>query len=109
VQGFQILKIIVITGDKILGKQKLKKQKNYNHRFEAALKSSDPLESLASFAVELSSNNYNQDEIFQIFDSFRAELRIAGRNSDEDIVMEVMDRICGWCSPHKKLFSSDDQ
>jgi len=89
-----------------LSAEKLKK--NYNHHFESAFKCSDPQERLASFAVELSSRNHSPDDILQIFDSFRSELRIAGRNSEEDIVMVVMDRICGWCSPHKKLFSSDD-
>lgn len=91
-----------------MSEKKLKEQNNYNHHFESALKSSDPHERLASFAVELSSINYNQAEILQIFDSFCSELRIAGRNSEEDIVMAVMDRICGWCSPHRKLFPSDD-
>lgn len=67
-------------------------EENYNHHLETALKSSDPLERLASFAVELSSNNHSQENILQIFDSFRADLRIAGRNSEEDIVMVVMVR-----------------
>ena len=75
-------------------------------RFEEALRSSEPHERLTAFAVELSSEGHDPDEILQIFDSFRAQLRLADRKSDEDEVMDVMDRICGWCSPDAKLFPS---
>ena len=34
---------------------------------------------------------------------FRQELARAGRDEDEDIVLEVMDYLAGWASPHLKL------
>jgi anthranilate phosphoribosyltransferase len=80
---------------------------NFDDRFEEALRSSEPREQLAAFAVELHSRGHSPDEILQIFDSFRAPLRLAERESDEDEVMDVMDRICGWCGPHAKLFPNN--
>jgi hypothetical protein len=34
---------------------------------------------------------------------FREELATAGRDEDEDIVLEVMDYLLGWASPGQKL------
>ena len=34
---------------------------------------------------------------------FREELASAGRDEDEDVVLEVMDYLTGWASPHLKL------
>jgi hypothetical protein len=34
---------------------------------------------------------------------FRAELVDTGRDEDEDVVIEVMDYVVGWASPHQKL------
>jgi hypothetical protein len=35
--------------------------------------------------------------------SFREQLADAGRDEDEDVVLEVMDYLVGWASPHQKL------
>ena len=76
----------------------------YRVRIEEGLLGPAPHERLAAIAIELSSDGLGQDEILQIFESFRAELRLADRKTDEDVLMDVMDRICGWCSPHVRLF-----
>jgi hypothetical protein len=36
-------------------------------------------------------------------------LRQAGREADEDMVMDVMDFLMGWCSPHMKLPSEESE
>ena len=81
-------------------------ENSFEDQFEEALRSPEPHERLAAFAIELSSGGRGQDEVLQIFDSFRSQLRLAARESDEDTVMDVMDRISGWCSPHARLFPS---
>jgi hypothetical protein len=81
-------------------------ESSFADQFEEALRSPEPHERLAAFAIELSAEGRGPDEVLEIFDSFRAQLRLAARESDEDAVMDVMDRICGWCSPHARLFPS---
>ncbi|HVA47411.1 MAG TPA: hypothetical protein VNH11_13660 [Pirellulales bacterium] len=44
-----------------------------------------------------------RDSILGFFDKNRQALREAGRDSDEDVVLEVMDFLVGWCSPHMSL------
>lgn len=73
---------------------------NSYSRFEDALRNAEPYKTLRDFADELASEGHTQEEIYQRFDSFRSQLRFAARESDEDIVMDVMDYICGWCSPY---------
>jgi hypothetical protein len=80
---------------------------NFDERFENALQSSEPHKTLTEFVTELASSGHTQEEVYQIFDSFRSQLRLAARESDEDIVMDVMDYICGWCSPHSRLFPAN--
>lgn len=35
--------------------------------------------------------------------SLREELRVEGRESEEDAVLELMDLAAGWSAPHMKL------
>jgi hypothetical protein len=35
--------------------------------------------------------------------ALRGHLRDAGRDADEDMVLEVMDFLAGWSSPHMKI------
>jgi hypothetical protein len=39
----------------------------------------------------------------EFFETARQELREARRDAADDIVLEVMDFIAGWCSPHRRL------
>jgi hypothetical protein len=78
-----------------------------DERFELALSSPEPVESLLSLALELSSEGRNRDEILSRFEEVRRSLREAERESDEDSVMDVMDFLVGCCSPHIKISSND--
>src|SRR3954451_16165613 len=71
--------------------------------FEQALGSAEPVEQLRSLALRLRSEGYDQDRLISVFENARQELRSEDRESDEDAVMDVMDFIVGWCSPHMKL------
>ncbi len=64
----------------------------------------DPADGLLELVNELTAFGMGQREIYGAFDEFRAILRTAGREADEDSVMDTMDRITGWCSPHQRLF-----
>jgi hypothetical protein len=44
-----------------------------------------------------------RDEALAMLTRFRERLVSAGRDEDEDIVLEVMDYLVGWASQHQKL------
>jgi hypothetical protein len=71
--------------------------------FEQALRSPNPLERLRSLALRLSSQGQDQTEIIARFEEARRQLREASRDSDEDVVMDVMDCLVGWCSPQVRI------
>jgi len=71
--------------------------------FYAALASEKPLEELRrSVAGELGAGVPRAQLIAQLED-LRADLRASGREDDEDVVLEVMDFLTGWSSPHMRL------
>jgi hypothetical protein len=72
-------------------------------RIEEALKDSFPLERLRALALHWKGQGKNQAEMLSLFEQARCQLRDAGRDRDEDIVLEVMDFLIGWCSPHLKI------
>lgn len=73
-------------------------------RFEEALQYADSYEQLKKLALEFAAEGKTPDGVLEIFESFRAQLRIADREREEDVIVDVMDCIVGWCSPNEKLF-----
>jgi hypothetical protein len=45
----------------------------------------------------------DQPAVLAAFEQARQALRGAGRERDEDAVMDVMDCLVGWCGPHMRL------
>lgn len=72
-------------------------------RVEEALKGATPVEQLRALAIAMQGEGRQPDWILQFFDTNREALRQAGRDADEDAVLEVMDFLVGWCSPHMSL------
>ena len=71
--------------------------------FAAALKSRDPLFSMRDAAAELLAAGIRRDHLLRELEDFRYEARTGQRPEDEDVVLEVMDFLDGWSSPHVKL------
>jgi len=78
------------------------------NRFDNALNSSNALAALRSLVGELSTGGSNKATILKIFEQQRQRLRVANRESDEDIVMEVMDALAGWCHPGARLLPDEE-
>ena len=72
-------------------------------RIQAALLSPDPLRGLRSVAQNLRSEGEGRDAILELFERSRRELRESNREPEEDLLMEAMDFVVGWCSPHMKM------
>jgi len=65
-----------------------------------ALQQSHPIEKLEQIVKDLLDKGYSKDSILAEFESFRET------TTDEDyeeIVLDVMDFLTGWCSPHKRI------
>jgi hypothetical protein len=71
--------------------------------YEEALASSDPVERLRKAVAHELSVGTERDAVYQALDRLRLDLRRGGRDAEEDIVMDVMDFLTGWCSPHRRL------
>src|SRR5579872_3278156 len=70
---------------------------------ERALRSPEPFEELRATAAAWFAEGRTEQAVYDLFEDTRAQLRVAGREADEDVVMEVMDCLVGWCSPHQVL------
>jgi hypothetical protein len=54
-------------------------------------------------ALRLFADGQTREAVLELFERARQQLRHADREAEEDAVMDVMDFLVGWCSPHMKL------
>src|SRR5437870_1813086 len=64
---------------------------------EQALRSGDPQQQLRSLAQGLFGQGQSSASVLALFESARQQLRDSGREADEDVLMDVMDCLVGWC------------
>ena len=74
-----------------------------DERIEKALRSSAPVNELRSLALNLLATGQTREAVMDLFEIARQQSRQFDREADEDAVMDVMDFLVGWCSPHMKL------
>ncbi len=80
------------------------KMKEYFLKIEEILLDKQAETRLNEMAKEMARAGASQDEVYRLFDSFRSGLCNAGREKEEDLIMNVMDNITGWCGSHNKIF-----
>ncbi len=44
-----------------------------------------------------------RDQILARLEELRADLRARGKDDEDDVVLEAMDFVTGWCSPNVRL------
>jgi hypothetical protein len=71
--------------------------------FEDALATPEPTPALREAVVQARSAGVGRDTVEQQLRALREHLQRAGRDADEDVVLEVMDFLAGWSSPHMKI------
>lgn len=71
--------------------------------FESALNSDRPYGSLRGVVKWLLAAGADREGLRVSLEAFRTQLRGAGRDADDDVVLEVLDDLTGWTSPHRKL------
>ncbi len=72
-------------------------------RFEAALHSENPVLCLRNVVQDMVDKGRDQASLVAELEAFRTMLQAEGRDNDEDIVLDVMDFVVGFCSPHMKI------
>ncbi len=72
-------------------------------RFEGALESERSLEALRSELRGLLDEGWSREALLRQLESDREILRSEGRSDEEDVLLEAMDFLSGWSSPHMKL------
>jgi hypothetical protein len=80
----------------------------FEETLEEALRSPAPVPQLRSLVLHLFSQGHDRAAVLELFEKTRQRLCQAGREQDEEAVMDVMDFLTGWCSPHMK-FPPDQQ
>jgi hypothetical protein len=75
----------------------------FDARIQAALSGPEPLEQLRTLVPSLQAQGRDPSAILALFETARQQLREADPQGDEDVLMEAMDCLVGWCSPHISL------
>jgi hypothetical protein len=71
--------------------------------FHAALHSPEPLLRMRDLVRNELEHGVSRSEVLGQLESLRIELRGSGRAEEEDVVLDVMDFVSGWASPHVRL------
>ncbi|MGH2355982.1 MAG: hypothetical protein ACRDI2_16620 [Chloroflexota bacterium] len=71
--------------------------------FEAALRSEEPLAQLREVVRRRLEQGHQRQAITQELEEFRRALQRMKRDADEDVVLDVMDFLADWCSPHVRV------
>jgi hypothetical protein len=74
-----------------------------DQRIELALKSDEPVLELRNLAQRLLVEGETREAVLDLFERARQQLRTTDQETKEEAVMDVMDFLVGWCSPHMKL------
>jgi len=70
---------------------------------ERALHSAEPFKELRSLVMYRLSQGEEKKAVLETFEKARQHLRQTNREMDEDVLMEIMDCLVGWCSPQMRL------
>lgn len=76
-----------------------------DERIELVLHSPEPFKELHALAVDLLDQGSNRATVIEEFKRVQRQLRAADREAEEDILMDVLDCLVGWCSPHVRIDS----
>jgi hypothetical protein len=70
---------------------------------EEALQAENPPKSLRNLARKLIQEGMKREEILQGVINYHVILMSKGRDSDDDILLELADALEGWCHPNVRI------
>lgn len=71
--------------------------------FKAALATDQPVQELRNAVQNLLHQGAARNDLLLHMEALRNQLQKDQREADEDAVLDVMDFLVGWCSPHMEL------
>lgn len=75
----------------------------WEEEFEQALASPDPLRRLSDKVRELVDGGADREALRQRLEAFHVALADAGRDDEDDVVLDVLDFLTGWCNPNQRI------
>ncbi len=70
---------------------------------EVALRSDSPFEELRNSLKTMIDQGYERNKLVQELIDFALKLRAENREKDDDLILEMVDFLTGWCSPNMKI------
>lgn len=67
------------------------------------VKNAQPLADVRELLLSWIDAGASREEIRSVLNDIRSEFQAAGREDEEDRVLEVLDIVEGWVSPHLKI------
>jgi hypothetical protein len=71
--------------------------------YQQAFGSPDPLRALRAIVQKQVEAGNDRTTLLAELERYRAVLRAEGRDQDEDLILEVMDFLVGWCHPDMRI------
>jgi hypothetical protein len=68
-------------------------------RIKAGLDSADPVQALRGLVDAFAGEGASTETIYDQFERVMLAERSAGRSSREELLLELMDALTGWCHP----------
>jgi hypothetical protein len=75
----------------------------WEDEFEQAPASAEPLKDLSDRVSALIEGGADREQVRQRLEAFHVQLADAGRDDDDDVVLEVLDFLTGWCNPSQRI------
>ena len=73
---------------------------DFHERFQEAFQQAAPLMALRQTIIDLRAEGFGKDKLLQELESFRS---VVTAEVAEDLVVDVMDFLWGFCSPHRRI------
>jgi hypothetical protein len=79
-------------------------------RFHKALRTPAPGEALRAVILDLSQEGQSREQIYDLLVQFLVRLRARAdyRESDEEVLLDTLDALTGWCHPAARLLPGDE-
>lgn len=68
-----------------------------------ALHAATPAESLREIVRSLLAQGHGRRSVCEELEKLRGALQGDGREADDDVVLDVMDLLTGWCRPEARI------
>lgn len=70
---------------------------------ENALQAENPFAELRNYLQRLVHAGYDREKLVRDLLDFSYQLRAENRDDDDDLILEMVDFLTGWCSPHMRI------